>query len=144
MMNTKSPFKLLDPYQKGDRQIFFGRDKEISELYDFINKNRIVLVYGQSGTGKTSLIMCGLANEFESTDWIPVFVRRGNNINESLEHALIIQLQEGLASWDKEALHRNLHEIQNHSPEPNDRLIQVLQGLTYKYLRPIYLIFDQF
>jgi len=29
----RPPFKFLDPYTKADRDIFFGRDREIDELY---------------------------------------------------------------------------------------------------------------
>jgi len=77
----KSPFKFLDSYSKEDRQIFFGRDKEIEELYSRVFDSRILVVYGISGTGKSSLINCGLASKFNDSDWLPVTVRRGSNIN---------------------------------------------------------------
>jgi Cdc6-like AAA superfamily ATPase len=59
----KSPFKFLDSYTREDRAIFFGRDKEISELYRRVFESKIPLVYGVSGTGKSSyrnedLIIC--------------------------------------------------------------------------------------
>ena len=84
----KSPFKFLDPYGIEDFSSFFGREKEVRELYEHVNKNRIVLVYGQSGTGKTSIIKCGLANTFEPSDWLPFFVRRNTNINNSLKEVV--------------------------------------------------------
>ena len=31
--SIRSPFKFLDPYDKEDRSIFFGREKEIEALY---------------------------------------------------------------------------------------------------------------
>jgi AAA+ ATPase superfamily predicted ATPase len=83
MKEIKSPFKFLDPYNKNDYKFFFGRKKEVFQLYDFVNKSRIVLLYGQSGTGKTSIIQCGLANEFEVTDWNPYYIRREDNLNDS-------------------------------------------------------------
>ena len=82
--DVPSPFKFLDAYSKNDGDIFFGRDAEIEQLYQSVNKNRIVLVYGQSGTGKTSLVQCGLANRFAVTDWFNVYIRRNENINQSL------------------------------------------------------------
>ncbi len=51
----KSPFKFLDAYTKEDRDIFFGREKEIEELYHRVFDSRIMLVYGESGTGKSLL-----------------------------------------------------------------------------------------
>ena len=68
----KSPFKFLDSYTKDDRAIFFGRDREIEELYHRVFESKIMLVYGVSGTGKSSLIHCGLANKFQDTDWLPL------------------------------------------------------------------------
>jgi len=82
---AKSPFKFLDPYGKDDINFFFGRDEEIEKLYQSVNKNRIVLVYGLSGTGKTSLVQCGLTERFDVTDWVPFFIRRGCNLNASLK-----------------------------------------------------------
>ena len=51
-----SPFKLLDAYTAADQNAFWGRDEEIADLYGMVTKNRLILVYGQSGTGKTSLV----------------------------------------------------------------------------------------
>ena len=79
----KSPFKFLDSFTKEDRDIFFGREREIEELYHRVFESKIMLVYGVSGTGKSSLIYCGLANKFQETDWLPLNIRRGNNIIES-------------------------------------------------------------
>lgn len=123
---VSSPFKFLDAYTKQDGDIFFGRDAEIEQLYQSVNKNRIVLVYGQSGTGKTSLVQCGLSNRFEVTDWVPFWIRRGKNINRSLQHALSQSKALGGATVDQ------------------DNLFSSLEKLSKRYVRPIYLIFDQF
>jgi GTPase SAR1 family protein len=48
----------------------------------------ILLIYGASGTGKTSLIQCGLASKFQSHDWLALTVRRGSNINAAFEKVL--------------------------------------------------------
>jgi len=123
-----SPFKFLDPYEKGDYDFFFGRDKEEDLLFQAVNKNRLVLVYGQSGTGKTSLIKCGLANRFESTDWLPFFIRRGQNIMDSICHTLSMSKALGGISISK-----NIEDI-----------VENLYKINKRYVRPIYLIFDQF
>ncbi len=82
--DLKIPFKFLDPYKKDDIKFYFGREDDATALYEMVQKNRIVLVYGPSGTGKTSLIQCGLANKFNAADWIPFYIRRKENINHSL------------------------------------------------------------
>jgi len=116
-----SPFKFLDAYGQEDRDVFFGRDEEAEALYDMITKNRLILVYGQSGTGKTSLIQCGLAAKFDSTDWYPLFIRRQNNLNASLSQQLSASAG---------------------SPGPLDA-VEALATIFETYLRPVYLVFDQ-
>src|SRR5664280_641194 len=90
----KSPFKFLDSYTKEDREIFFGREKEIEELYRRLFESRILLVYGESGTGKSSLINCGLINKLQDKQYLPVYIRRSDNILESLSVAMQILLKE--------------------------------------------------
>ena len=93
-INMASPFKFLDAYTREDLDQFFGRGEETTQLYELVNQNRLVLLYGPSGTGKTSLIQCGLGNRFEATDWLPLFVRRGAHLPTSLQKALTER-------WDK-------------------------------------------
>lgn len=84
----KSPFKFLDSYSVDDREIFFGRDKEIDELYNRLLGDKILLVYGESGTGKSSLINCGLINKLPAGSYLPVFIRRTENMLESFSGAV--------------------------------------------------------
>jgi hypothetical protein len=119
----KSPFKFLDAYTLADKDAYFGREQETDELYRMVFKTPLLLIYGVSGTGKTSLIQCGLASRFDGPDWFPLFIRRQNNVNESLQNALQTALNgENLRST----------------------LVEHVSYLYRFYLRPIYLIFDQF
>ncbi len=120
----RSPFKFLDYYHKEDRAIFFGRDMETEELYHRIYETNIILLYGASGTGKTSIINCGLANAFEAGDWYPIFVRRQNNMISSL-----------VAELRKHALTKPADGL------PLDRLVH---SVYLDYFKPVYLIIDQF
>src|SRR5664279_1584529 len=90
----KSPFKFLDSYTKEDRELFFGREKEIEELFRCLFDSRLLLVYGESGTGKSSLVNCGLLNKLNNNQHLPVFIRRSENILESLSESIQLLLQE--------------------------------------------------
>ena len=118
----KSPFKFLDAFTLKDKDSFFGRDQEIDALYSIVFKTPMLLVYGLSGTGKTSLIQCGLANRFDGPDWYPVFIRRNNNINTSTATVM----RNALGNLAK------------------DNLADNVSVLLRKTLRPVYLLFDQF
>ena len=48
------------PFEQKDRDIFFGRDREARDLLSLVIAHNLVLVYAQSGAGKTSLINAGL------------------------------------------------------------------------------------
>lgn len=119
-----SPFKFLDAYAKEDKDIFFGRDAEIAELYQKVMGNRLLVICGVSGTGKTSLINCGLANKFEDTDWLPISIRRGRDITASLR--------------------ASVSRIAITSLKENQSVISILQSLYLDHFKPVYLIFDQF
>lgn len=122
--STKYHFKFLDHYDKADREIFFGRDRDIEALYEMVKMSKLALVYGLSGTGKTSLVRCGLASKFSENNWFPVFVRRGNNLNDSLHLALKERAIEPITA----AM----------------RLPEAIESLYLDYYVPVYLIFDQF
>lgn len=122
---SKSPFKFLDAYDQGDSDIFFGRQEATVQLYNQIYDNDLLLLYGTSGTGKTSLIQCGLSNLFADTDWLPLFIRKGDNIIQSLEATLL-----------KKARRKD---------KMNGRSIwEQIHSVYLDYYTPIYLIFDQF
>ncbi|MCU0456747.1 MAG: hypothetical protein MUE74_10625 [Bacteroidales bacterium] len=127
----KSPFKFLDSFTKEDRDIFFGRDREIEELHTRVFESKILLVYGTSGTGKSSLINCGLANRFNDSDWLPVNVRRGVDINRSLFEALA-----------RTALTKTPFERAAASPVYS--LEKLLRSVWLDHFKPVFLIFDQF
>jgi GTPase SAR1 family protein len=120
----KSPFKLLDSYGKEDKEIFFGRHSEIEELYDRVFETDLILLYGASGTGKTSLINCGLSNQFNSVDWLPIQIRRNDNLVRDM--------------------HKAIQEEAVHPVEEEQSIQQKLRSLYLDYFKPVYLIFDQF
>ena len=76
----RQPFKFLDAYTTDDRDLFFGRDLELRELYSRFFKSRLTVVFGLSGSGKTSLVQCGLVSEIAATEAIFFMVRHNKNL----------------------------------------------------------------
>ncbi len=143
----KYPFKFLDSYDQDDTSIFFGRDEEISTLYEMVFQSPILLVYGASGTGKTSLIQCGLAGRFQSHDWQALTIRRGSNINTAFENALAAggsnSPQEEDMSWLNDLMECDTETIAAVA-KPLTPLARKFKTIYLKSFRPLYLIFDQF
>jgi AAA+ ATPase superfamily predicted ATPase len=144
MSMKKYPFKFLDSYNREDRGIFFGRDEEINALYEMIFQSSVVLVYGASGTGKTSLINCGLAGKFEPHDWLALMIRRGNNINDSLEKAL----KDAGGTFTSSTVEINWKDDfsgdASSKPPALSPVGNAIKSVYQKSFRPVYLIFDQF
>lgn len=64
------PYRYLDYYRREDAWVFFGRNREIRALYDRVTAADgppIVLLYGQSGVGKSSLLAAGLLPRLEDS-----------------------------------------------------------------------------
>lgn len=62
------PFRFLDRYKKADAPIFFGRSHETRDLCDRLTNplgSPVVLLSGQSGVGKSSLLEAGLLPRLE-------------------------------------------------------------------------------
>jgi WD40 repeat protein/energy-coupling factor transporter ATP-binding protein EcfA2 len=55
-----SPYKGLKKFNSGDKSIFFGRDQLIQDLLIAVQKNKVSLILGASGSGKSSVIRAGL------------------------------------------------------------------------------------
>ncbi len=126
----KSPFKFLDAYTRRDSKHFFGRDEEIEKLYKMVFETPLVLVYGLSGTGKTSLVQCGLASKFDGPDWFPFFIRRNNDINQSLHDEIDNQVIVEIKNIETDELIRQF---------PPEELLQIRE----KMIDLTGLLFDQ-
>jgi len=59
-LTAQSPWPGLRSFGEDDREFFFGRERETAELLALVQRSGVVIVYGQSGLGKTSLLQAGL------------------------------------------------------------------------------------
>ena len=66
---SESPFVGPRPFEKEDSDRFFGRTRETEELLSLIIAHRAVLVYAQSGAGKSSLLRAGVMKRLEEQQY---------------------------------------------------------------------------
>ena len=86
------PFLSLNRFERQHARIFFGRGKDIRALANkVIDKgyNRVLLFYGQSGVGKSSLLDAGLLPRLARQVQV-IYLRRTKDepINDTLTHEL--------------------------------------------------------
>jgi len=66
---ARNPFPGPRPYELGDADVFFGRTAETRELRSLIASHGVVVVVGQSGCGKSSLLRAGVIPELVRRDY---------------------------------------------------------------------------
>lgn len=54
------PYVGLAPFQAGDAELFFGRRRLVDDLTRRLTERRLVVVFGPSGVGKSSIVRAGL------------------------------------------------------------------------------------
>src|SRR2546425_5184414 len=64
--SQSNPFPGLRPFEPDEDHLFFGREKEIDELLRRLRSTRFLSVVGTSGSGKSSLVRCGLIPSLQS------------------------------------------------------------------------------
>lgn len=72
---TASLFLGLQSYSEAQSEIFFGRDGEIERLTNLIKANILTIVFGKSGTGKTSLLNAGVFPRLRKNYCLPFRIR---------------------------------------------------------------------
>ncbi len=91
-MKTRYPGIVSFTTAEADR--FFGRDREIKELFRLIVLNQTTVLFGKSGTGKTSLLQAGVAPLLGERGIRPVKLRL-NKPDQPIAQQLFEQFDEG-------------------------------------------------
>ncbi len=89
------PFPGLRPFRIEESHLFFGREGQSEDVLAKLAKNRFVAVIGASGSGKSSLMYCGLVPILyggfiteAGSRWRIVTTRPGNSPVKNLAYAL--------------------------------------------------------
>src|SRR3954452_19361461 len=60
LQKVENPYPGLRPFEADEAHLFYGRDPQVAELLERIEKHRFLAVVGVSGSGKSSLVRAGL------------------------------------------------------------------------------------
>jgi hypothetical protein len=76
MISSKNPYVGPRTFSRAEGDRFFGREYEARELLSLVISERLVLLYGQSGAGKSSLINARLIPQLQARDFAVLPVGR--------------------------------------------------------------------
>lgn len=90
-LKNKNPFPGLRPFYAGEEELFFGREIHTEQLLRRLSNTNFLAITGQPGSGKSSLVNCGLLPALEDdfklkngTKWKPILFKPGKNPIDNL------------------------------------------------------------
>lgn len=83
-----SPYPGLSAFAEADAALFHGREVEVAELWDKIQRRKLLAVIGPSGVGKTSFLRAGVIPK-KPDGWTTTWAAPGSSAVSSLAHALV-------------------------------------------------------
>ena len=139
-MLPELPYRGIQPYRYVDHPIFFAREQETRDLLSLVIVYRGVMLYGDSGTGKSSLINAGLFAAARREGFQPERIR----VQPTEDQELVVERTPA----DDEGTHllpsifAPEHSTEPHivvSPQAFEERLQVGRGSAWPLL-----VFDQF
>jgi len=110
-----NPFPGLRPFREEEEHLFFGRERQVDAMVDKLAATRFLAVVGTSGSGKSSLVNCGLRPALRlglmpgaGTAWRMAQFRPGGNPLRAMARALA---QDGVLFCDYQAEGLPLEDI---------------------------------
>jgi len=124
-----NPFPGLRPFELNESHLFFGREGQSEEVLKNLSRKKFVAVIGASGSGKSSLMYCGLTPILHGgfitragSNWRIISTRPGSSPIQNLSKSLVnsekkhieennIPLQEALFTSLLKSSSRGLEEV---------------------------------
>jgi AAA+ ATPase superfamily predicted ATPase len=120
------PYVGLQSFREEDSAFFFGRERDGRVILSNLLSQRLTILYGPSGVGKSSVLRAGVIPYLraESPSCVLYF-------NKWQSHSFLEELKDGCENLLSTHPERNTHDV--------DSLISTLAGPS-----PFFLILDQF
>nr|WP_281719845.1 FHA domain-containing protein [Nitrosomonas nitrosa] len=141
-----NPYRGVHPFRYIDRQYFFGREAVVDDLLIEISLYRLVLLFGESGAGKSSIINAGLIPALKGKGFNPERLRVSP---ETRDQPILVEQIEASEGRDSAALpsifdglHAEKASLEERTPCSIDAFLNTIREKAQE-ARPV-LIFDQF
>jgi WD40 repeat protein/energy-coupling factor transporter ATP-binding protein EcfA2 len=148
--SAQNPFPGLRPFTVDECHLFFGREGQVDDILVKLSKNRFVCVMGYSGSGKSSLMYCGLVPVLyggfvthSGPHWHVIISRPGTNPIQNLADSIVSYLiSEGRINREDEQIHRSIiGSVLRSGPHG---LIEITRYLQTQKLENVFFMIDQF
>lgn len=145
-----NPFPGLRPFSIDESHLFFGREGQADEILVKLSENRFVTVMGYSGSGKSSLMYCGLVPVLyggfmtqTGPNWNALITRPGaspiDNLATCIVDSLVTQGRVNVA--DRDIQHAVIESVLRSGPQG---IIEVCRYLQNESGENIFFLVDQF
>lgn len=141
LVDIERPWPGLAAFKEQEAQFFKGRSEDVSRLHRLVNRERLTVLFGVSGLGKSSLLQAGLFPLIRQDQILPVTIRLtfsddSLNLREQVFAALLQQVKayaiEAPVPRDSDTLWEYFHRKQAEFWDTHNRIVMPL------------LCFDQF
>lgn len=145
-----NPFPGLRPFGIEESHLFFGREGQSDEVLVKLSENKFVAILGASGSGKSSLMYCGLIPTLyggfmteAGSNWRIVVTRPGGGPIDNLAEALLIRDKEFSNLGDEDKLIRKTI-ISTVLRSSSLGLVEVVRQLKTDDFQNVLILVDQF
>ena len=139
-LDAQNPWPGLASFAEADSAFFRGRETEADELGRLVRRERLTVLFGRSGLGKSSVLNAGLFPKLRDDLHLPVVVRLGYGASVSLRQQV----------WDALEAACTENAIEASPPQPRESMWAYFHragsGFWNLRRRPVLpvLVFDQF
>ncbi|WP_420318782.1 High-affnity carbon uptake protein Hat/HatR [Ekhidna sp.] len=145
-----NPFPGLRPFGIEESHLFFGREGQSDEVLVKLSENKFVAILGASGSGKSSLMYCGLIPTLyggfmteAGSNWRIVVTRPGGGPIDNLAESLLIKDKEYSNLGDEDKLIRKTI-ISTVLRSSSLGLVEVVRQLKTDDFQNVLILVDQF
>ncbi len=131
------------PFEAAEKHLFYGREREINDLTRLTILERLVVLFGKSGFGKSSLLQAGVLPRLASQEevWTPLSMRLGVYNGQISPCQIVVEHLKRLENKEKTA--RNTENTEGSFLDDGSLWRSFKKRQTLENSR-LLLIFDQF